>query len=76
MLNSARTMTPEEAMRQATMTAEHYMLVAKRAIERLFGPEILERSPELLGRLVAAFMQAAAADFDTWVRAQGIAADD
>jgi hypothetical protein len=45
------------------------MREAQQRIYDLFGHEYCKRNPELTARLVAAYMQTAAADFDSAVRA-------
>lgn len=50
-----------EVMRQASMTANDYMLDAKAMIDAAFGTDYAYEHPEL----VAAFMRTAAQDFHT-----------
>ena len=50
-----------EVMRQASMTANDYMLNAKARIDAAFGTDYAYEHPEL----VAAFMRTAAQDFHT-----------
>ena len=52
---------PTTLLRQAPMTAEHYMLEAADSIDRRFGRGYAEKHPEL----IAAFMQTSAIDFAT-----------
>lgn len=56
-------------MEQAAMTATHYMLKAQEAVHRIFGRHYCERNPAFTAALIAAYMQTAAADFDSSVRA-------
>jgi len=58
---SQMTLTPDEAMRQARMTAHDYMLHAKHDIAEIFNQEAVDK-PEL----IAAYMNAAALDFLAW----------
>ena len=52
-------MTPENAMRQAALTADVYMMEAHKAIDALFEKGYAKTHPGL----VAAFMNVAASDF-------------
>lgn len=56
--------TPAEfLMRQASMTAQFYMLKAKADIDEMFGNGYAAKHPEL----VAAYMQTAARDFQAMI---------
>jgi len=62
--------TANEALRQATVTAEHYAMYANSAYYKLFhdeGSDDPERSMDRRVAFVNAFMRTAAADFHTWV---------
>jgi len=56
--------TTTNRMFQAVDTAKSYMLRGQEIIDAHFGKGYAAQHPELL----AAFMQTAAMDFDTWVR--------
>lgn len=56
-------------MRQATETAAEYMREAVRRAHETFGADYCKRNPAFYGAVVAGFMQAAAQDFDSSVRA-------
>jgi hypothetical protein len=51
--------TPDNAMRQASMTASQYMIEAIESIDRNFGKGYAKAHPELVG----AFINACAKDF-------------
>lgn len=54
-------LTDADLMKQASDTANEYMLAAIRMIDRKFGDNYANLHPEL----IAAFMQAAATDYQT-----------
>jgi len=61
--------TADEALRQASVTAEHYAMCANSAYYKLFhdeGSDDPERSMDRRVAFVNAFMRTAAADFHTW----------
>lgn len=55
---------------QAADTADFYFTRANRCIEDTFGADYCKRNPEFRARLIAAYMAACVADFDT-AMAQG-----
>lgn len=61
-------MTAEDLMRQATTTAQFYMLRAVTDIDELFGKGFAGRNPALVG----AYMQAAATDFTACYLVQSV----
>lgn len=58
--------SPETLVRQASITAEQYLIAAVESIDDTFGEGYAARHPEL----VAAFMRTAAVDFNTAIFAQ------
>ncbi len=58
-------MTPDDALRQASMTAREYAVNGMRAWEDLTGMDRIS-DPEAMATFVAGFMQAAATDFAAW----------
>jgi hypothetical protein len=52
-------LTPDAAMRQAAMTAKHYLICASTDIDDVFGDGYATEHPELMG----AYMITAALDF-------------
>lgn len=60
--------SPDGAVRQAIMTAAHYMTHGSDALDQEFGSGYAKAHPELL----AAFMRTCAADFHTAVMKAGL----
>ena len=56
-------MTAEGAMRQAHMTALEYLIHGRQDIDTVFGAGFARSNPGL----VAAYMQVAATDFQSWL---------
>ena len=62
--------TPEDAMRQAHMTADLYAYEAARSFERIFGfPP--EDEPQAAAVFIGQYMRTAAHDFDVAMRERG-----
>jgi hypothetical protein len=62
--------TPEDAMRQAHMTASLYAHEAARAFENIFGCPA-EEEPQAGAIFIAQYMRTAAHDFDVAMRERG-----
>lgn len=63
-------MTPEDAMRQAHMTASEYAYEAARAFEKIFGFPT-EDEPQAAAVFIGQYMRTAAHDFDVAMRERG-----
>ena len=59
--------TPEDAMRQAHMTADQYAYEASKAFERIFG-FAAEEEPQAAAIFIGQYMRTAAHDFDVAMR--------
>jgi hypothetical protein len=63
-------MTPEDAMRQAHMTASEYAYEAARMFENIFGARPADE-PEAAATFIGQYMRTAAHDFDVAMRERG-----
>lgn len=57
--------SPDEAMRQASMTSIEYAIEAVKSYEKLTGLKIAD-DPKAAAIFVAGFMQAASVDYAAW----------
>jgi hypothetical protein len=63
-------MTPEDAMRQAHMTADLYAYEAARTFEKIFGFPA-EDEPQAAAIFIGQYIRTAAHDFDVAMREKG-----